>query len=261
MPFRHCHPCLPLPLLGLAVLVLAIAAAPQAATAAQINAVSVQRQTDHRSAVEGRVEGVLQAPYGAVVAVLCDFDTYPKFSETTKRQAMVAAAAVAELKAKLAADPDSVADNEDVAGYVREGVLKPNCPQGENYVMALQEFPWPVGDAWMVSRYTASETSAGFRMLYETLTGTGLADGAWEVRPHSGGTTWVKNNYRFDPGIKLPEFLIRMGSERQLPDLLHLLEREAQARAAADPTLAQRQPATATATTPSPATAATAVSQ
>lgn len=96
------------------------------------------------------------------------------------------------------------------------------------------DFPWPVSDRWVLLKVTHDERrSEAFEFTARWLMLTGnvkSGSGYFHITPFQDDPSRSLVSYRIDSdaGIPVPRFLVRYGTNRVLPRIIHALRREAQ---------------------------------
>jgi len=185
--------------------------------------------------VHGTARADLDSSFKALLGTLCDYDIGASISDDdpVDFQVTVSGGLVTRLEEELPDDLDKVA----AMGRTSSDVI--HCPGGENYVLAVLDLPWPISNAWQISRFRTSisaptrataavstmPVSAAARIYYDFLAGTAKqSSGYWNIRELANGRAELTNHFEFDVGFRLPEFLIRWGVRSALPDFFEAIE-------------------------------------
>lgn len=154
------------------------------------------RSMDTNMPFRGEVNGLIQAPMEELIAILKD---YPKQTQW--------APSMAEMRLLR-----------------REGEFE--------ILGGRTDLPWPVPDrTWNMRAWTGYKTVSGRRSwvnLFQYIPGSGNMNesaGYWVLSPLPDDPTWTYCRYVLygDPGIPLPDFVIRWASRTTLPAIISSL--------------------------------------
>lgn len=178
-------------------------------------------KVDGTSVIHGRVSATVAAPLPAVRQILCSFEQHSEFSRPLRRQQAVTGSTISYL---IARDGSEV----EIADPIFSQPSAPAPCSGPTYLLAEMAYPWPVEDAWFLTRCESGGTDEHFWLHCKSVAGTHpLNNSRWDVTATTDGT-WVQNEYRTDMDRDyMPEFLIRRGTQSRLPDMIEALERMA----------------------------------
>ena len=183
--------------------------------------------------VHGTASAPFDVSYEVLVDVMCDYDVGAFFSEDdpVEYQVTISEATVAKLKQQRPEELEQVRIIGDRASAVS------NCPGGDNFILATIDLPWPLSDAWQLSKFRTTPMTEATTIFYDFLDGTAKeSSGYWRIRRLADGKAELLNHFKFDVGFRIPEFLIRWGVKSALPDFFRDIEAFAQSRAAENPT-------------------------
>lgn len=122
--------------------------------------------------------------------------------------------------------------------YVRQTIPIEALPRSrgktwEAHAFQYYDFPWPVSDRWVLlkvshdeTRHRSGELVARWVMLYGNVKSV---TGYFRLTPFKKDPerTLVSYHVGSDAGIPVPRFLVRYGTNRLLPKVVHALRREA----------------------------------
>lgn len=186
------------------------------------------------TSMHGRMEGTMPVRWQSVLAVLCDYDRYDRFVDTVRKQAVIDQATADALRANPPEDPDAIEH------LIVAGAVPANC-DGAWIVLTYQDFPFPLSDVWLMSRYVVSRDADGATVTYQRIAGSSRhAEGTWTLKRVDDTHTFVTMDYINDLGVHLPEFLIRWGASGAMPEMFDGLERLATGASTAGPPTATR---------------------
>lgn len=186
---------------GLAAAIEVEPAAIRQLSAAQITALKkgdTIRSMDTNMPFRGEVNGLIQAPMEELIAILKD---YPKQTQW--------APSMAEMRLLR-----------------REGEFE--------ILGGVTDLPWPVPDrTWNMRAWTGYKTVSGRRSwvnLFQYIPGSGNMNesaGYWVLSPLPDDPTWTYCRYVLygDPGIPLPDMVIRWASRTTLPAIISSLRK------------------------------------
>lgn len=186
---------------GLAAAIQVEPAAIRQLSPAQIEALKkgdTIRSMDTNMPFRGEVNGLIQAPMEELVAILKD---YPKQTQW--------APSMAEMRMLR-----------------REGEFE--------ILGGVTDLPWPVPDrTWNMRAWTGYKTVSGRRSwvnLFQYIPGSGNMNesaGYWVLSPLPDDPTWTYCRYVLygDPGIPLPDMVIRWASRTTLPAIISSLRK------------------------------------
>lgn len=177
--------------------------------------------------VKGTAAAPLEVQYDLLLGALCDYDVGGDFSEDDPVE--LQATVRSDLVDRLLADEEI--EREAVVDLAKSATRETSaCPTGENFVLAILDLPWPLSDAWQVSRFRTSATDAEARIYFDFLGGSAKqSSGYWNLRKLDDGRTELTNFFEFDVGFRIPEFLIKWGVNSALPDFFEDIESFARA--------------------------------
>ncbi len=205
---------------GAAVLMVLMPSAGIAVNEMTIDIERIPRTT----MVTGWAEGTLTAEFSQVVQTMCDFDAGAEILGGDP--VMFQRTIDPELTRRIgAAVPDDLEVVRQMAGS--DGVASV-CPKGENHVLAILDLPWPISNKWQISRFRPQLEGNQLRLHYEFLVGTAdESSGIFTMTRLPSGDTRLRNEFKFDVGFRIPEFLIRWGVKSTLPDYFAAIEAHA----------------------------------
>jgi hypothetical protein len=188
----------------------------------QIDVAKVPKST----MVSGVAKAPLDVPFESLLGTLCEYDVGGDMSADDP--VIYQVAVEASLADRLVADKPK--DKDDVETMGRDAKRTAiACPGGENFVLAILDLPWPLSDAWQVSRFRTSVSDTEARIYFDFLGGTAKqSSGYWNIRKLDDATTELTNKFDFDVGFRIPEFLIKWGVNSALPKFFKDIERFSQ---------------------------------
>lgn len=173
---------------------------------------------DNPRLLGGRVLGTVDAPVERVWAVVNDYAHYPDFMPNHKTTWIISPEAVAEL------DPGADLNRAQFEAFLEPYQMA--AAEGDTvYLYAVLDLPFPVGKRWYLLEMTLdSEThEITWHRVYGNLRSV---SGSWQLEPFDEGTIATYTT-RSDVGIRVPGFLVSLGLNQTLPDVIHALRRRA----------------------------------
>lgn len=170
------------------------------------------------------VDGEINAPPAALRAVLCDYETYYRFSRTSEKSAVLSDAEVKELQHQKPKHRD------DVEPRVVPGRNRSAC-ESRTYVLTLLDYPFPISDGWSLAEYAGAFSGSTFTLTFTNVMGSDKGAGEYRVTPISSERARLVMVANADMGVQLPSFLVQWALDTQLPRLFREIEREARLRA------------------------------
>lgn len=201
----------------------------------QIDVAKVPKST----MVSGLAKAPLDVKFESLLGALCDYDAGGDMS--VDDPVVFQVAVEASLADRLVADKPKDKDAVEAIGRAAERTVSA-CPGGENFVLAILDLPWPLSDAWQISRFRTSVSDVEARIYFDFLGGTAKqSSGYWNIRKLDDATTELTNKFDFDVGFRIPEFLIKWGVNSALPKFFKDIERFSQTWQPSPPVETQTQ--------------------
>ena len=171
-----------------------------------------------------RGTGTIDAPFKSVVAALCDWANFNEVNDAYDETYLLSSRRFNALVAKPFQDVD---DAEDAASGLGES-RTPNCP-GEDYVLSIEDLPWPLSNQWAVNIFRGEFGADGrFGVYYESKRGSAIkSTGSYVIWPGSENKTKVESMGNYDLDLSVPEFILDLAASTTVPGIFEALEEKA----------------------------------
>ena len=163
--------------------------------------------------------GVIDIPIEVVWKFISDYNNIPKYAPRLK-----VVYAVEECVAKELAANNST-ERSILESFSKKYKLK-SCLNDTVYLFNVFDMPFPVDDRWCLMEIYRD--SSKYRICRKLITGNmQYTEGMWELKNYNGSKqTLATFSIQTDLGFPLPDFLINLGLEKMLPDIIERLRQE-----------------------------------
>lgn len=177
----------------------------------------------------GRVIGIVDAPPNIVWKVIGDNNNFKNFMPHTLESIVVDKDLMPIILEKK---PKNEREVEEIVGLaVDPKIYHVKGGKYSVYFYTLLDFPWPISNKWYILKIDRDETRSTqgiYISSWDMVIGNLRTNkGSWFLEPYSEGRTKVTYNLLTDPGGKIPDFFINMGTEVTMPDVIRAVRKRA----------------------------------
>lgn len=157
----------------------------------------------------GKATGLIDAPIEKVWAVISDYNHFRDFMPRFKESFIV--------KKEIIAGIIGTRNLRNSENFLKTNITN-EITEDTLYFYNQLDFPWPLGDKRYLLKVIRNNLNYSF--FWTQVAGEmEVNDGSWELIPYNG-ITLAKYTTCSDVGIKLPFFLVKMGTKSTLPDII-----------------------------------------
>jgi len=172
---------------------------------------------------KGVVIGIINAPPPQVWTVVHENNNFSKFMPRMFISILVDPSVIEEAKS-LKFDRDTGDPKPLIAFLKKHRAAKMTDTTG--YFFAIIDTPWPATNRWYIIKLKDSVTKNRWFQHWNLIIGNlKINDGSWELLPFDNDKTLAIYTSLVDPGGMIPNFIINIGTNQTLPDLIRAVRK------------------------------------
>lgn len=166
--------------------------------------------------------------------MLKELDQWEEFIPQTLFSQIISPARAEEIRTE---NPHSFKEVQQILGEedlpLEKRLRRKSATETEFYRLVYLDFPWPLGNRWLLTREVESKSGKNYHRHFEMIAGSlVLTEGDWWVQSESEHPGWSHIKYRLvaDGGIHVPHIFYKMGAPRVAKATLNAIRARAEAR-------------------------------